>query len=77
MGLDAVGEGQGLSKMQGQQAGQEMLSTVKEPGVERTNRHLCFFDRNLLSNKNRSKTNRFESNVHVKDFVTLTWCNCI
>lgn len=32
MGLDAVGEGQGLSKMQGHQAGQEMLSTVKEPG---------------------------------------------
>ena len=28
-----MGEGQGgLSKMQGHQAGQEMLSTVKEPG---------------------------------------------
>ena len=39
MGLDAVGEGQGLSKMQGQQAGQEMLSTVKEPGVEGMKRH--------------------------------------
>lgn len=34
VGLDAVGEGQGLSKMQGHQAGQEMLRRLKSRGVE-------------------------------------------